>query len=302
MSQTEREKHAQERKKRLVKYFTEPPDPRDRTVARVFVLLGGIALVAAGTVGLRWGVPWGLAALFVAAVCTVIGVDGLLRYRKRYRKAYPRPADQEMDGLLAAELVRIRTVSLEKLGVTADDLELTGEGWDPVAALERGGPVLAPVERRPLVVFGPAETAREEFGRDQVWRFSAYRVMAICPTQFNLGLYLCTVDLLTGALSHEQTREYSYDDVVAITTATIGDPEPAREVTLRDEDVHFARALLRELQIVTSGGDTPRIAVAVPVHDGRVQANLQASGIELVIASVRRVLRDRTQLGSLERI
>ena len=33
MNLTEAEKRAGERRKRLLKYFTEPPDPRDRTIA-----------------------------------------------------------------------------------------------------------------------------------------------------------------------------------------------------------------------------------------------------------------------------
>jgi hypothetical protein len=155
---------------------------------------------------------------------------------------------------------------------------------------------LTSAERHPLVVFGPADDARGEFGCDRVWRFSAYRVMAICPTQFNLGLHLCTVDLLTGALSREETHEYQYDDVSAVRTITVGEPRSALEIRLRGEEVRFARALLRELQIVTSGGGGPRIGVVVPVEAG---APVQSSGVEQVIVSVRRVLRDRKLMGQV---
>ena len=300
MSQTEVEKLAQQRKQRLIKYFTEPPDPRDRTVARVCLAVAGIALLATGVIVVRRDeLPFALVLLFAAAVCAVVGVEGLFRYRKRFAKAFPRPTDEEMDRLLAAELGRIRSISLEKLGVTADDLELTGEGWDPVAQLERGGPVLTLNERRPLVVFGPADDARMEIGRDHVARFSSYRVMAICPTHFNFGLYLSTVNMLTGALGQDETHEYQYDDVVAIRTITAGERGPEPEVRLRNEDVRFARALECELQVVTSGGEYPRIGVVVPLADGARPASLQPSGMEQVVTSVRRVLRDRRSAGSV---
>jgi hypothetical protein len=294
MFQTEAEKRAQERQKRLRKYFVEPPDPRDRTAAWVIVAIGGGAFCAAGAAGLHWSVLLGAVPMFGSAVCVAVGLDRLFQYRRRHAKSHPRPSDLEMDHLLAAELARVRSVALEKLDLTSDDLELTEQGWDPIAELERGGPVLRPAERRPLVVFGPADDAREEFGADRVWRFSAYRVMAICPTQFNLGLYLCTVDLLTGGRRREETHEYQYDDVSAVRTITVGEPRPALEVRLRGEEVRFARVLQRELQIVTSGGDGPRIGVIVPVEDG---APVRSSGVEQVIVSVRRVLRDRKVMG-----
>jgi hypothetical protein len=294
MIQTEAEKRAQERQKRLRKYFVEPPDPRDRTVARVILVVGAGAFFVALTVALYFNVFLGAVVMFGAVLSVAAGLERLLSYRRRYAKTHPRPDDREMDHHLAVELVNVRSVALEKLGVTCEDLELTEEGWDPVAELERGGPVLTSAERHPLVVFGPDDDARGELGRDLRWRFSAYRVMAICPTQFNLGLHLCTVDLLTGAHRREETHEYQYDDVSAVRTVTVGEPRSAIEVCLRGEDVRFARVVLRELQIVTSGGDGPRIEVAVPVEDG---APVQSSGVDQVIASVRRVLRDRKAVG-----
>lgn len=110
------------------------------------------------------------------------------------------------------------------------------------------------------------------------------------------------MNLLTGGRGHEETLEHHYEDVVAITTVTVGEQEPVAEVTLRGEEVRFARELLHELRIVTSSGEGSRITVAVPLRDGSTRATLQSSGIDQVVASVRRVLRDRRGADSVERV
>jgi hypothetical protein len=302
MSQTEAEKRAEERKKRLKKYFTEPPDPRDFALAWVLLAVAALTAVGAGAIDVVVGAPFLAKVVLVAAlIVAAAGVDRLLLYRRQFATSHPRPSDKEMDRLLAAELVRIGEDALRKLAITSDDLELTGQDWDPVAQLEHGNPVRHPHARRPLVVFGPDDEAHAEIGSDAVWRFSAYRVMVICPTHFNLGIYQCLLDALSGVLAHEQTREYHYDDIVAISTVSVGVQEPAR-LRLKNEEFHFARMILRELQIVASSSDRATVPVVVPGYGDSGQTKMQWSGIEEVIAAVRRVLRDRKGAGRLEQV
>jgi hypothetical protein len=294
MTQTEAERRAQERKKVLEKYFKEAPDPRDGTAARLLMALGGVGVAASALLFATSGPALGGVVLWCAAATVLTGYANGARYRKERAAAEPRPPDREMDRVFAAELVEIAATAMKQLGLTVDELALTSESWDPVALLERGNPILQPGERRPLIVFGPHETARVAVGRDGVWRFSAYRVMVICPTHYNFGLYMCATDLLTGALSREETHEYHYDDVVAISTVTVADDE-RRPLDLRgDGELRFARTLLRELRIVSSSGDCRRIEVAVPGHgeSGRAATQL-SSGIDDVITAVRRVLREK---------
>jgi hypothetical protein len=205
-----------------------------------------------------------------------------------------------MDQLLAGEITRIQSAALEKLAITIDDLELTGDEWDPLAQLEAGASLHDPGRRRPLVVFSPHEDAREGIGADGRSRFSDYGVMVICPTHFSLGLYLCAVDILSGAMRGEDTWEYHYDDVVAISTITVGDQDTPR--LPRDDEFHFARTIQRELQIVASSGDCPAIPVVVRGHGQPNRVTVEWSEIENVIAAVRRVLRDRKSAGRLERL
>jgi hypothetical protein len=301
MNQTEAEKRADERKKRLLKYFTEVPDPRNRTAAIVLLAAGLVLAAAAGAILLLLENHTGAEASAAAAIMALAaGVDKFVRYRKQYHKSHPRPSDLEMDQLLGDEIIRSQSTALEKLEITADDLELSGGEWDPLAELEMRAPRRDVGTRRPLVVFGPDSDTRAEIGADGLWRCSDYRVMVICPTHFSLGIYLCTIDLLTGAIRSESTHEYHYDDVVAISTTTVGEQENPR--ALRDGKVHFARTIHHELRIVASSGDSPAIPVVLPSHGRSNPAGAETSDIENVIASVRRVLRDRKNAAHLQRI
>jgi hypothetical protein len=300
VSQTESEKRADERRKRLIKYFTEAPDPRDKTAALAF-LAAAVSLFAAAAAifSLEYRVAAGATAVLAFFAATT-GTDKFLRYRTQYRKSHPRPPDREMDLLLGDEITQAQATALENLEITSDDLDLTGNEWDPLAQLEARARLRDPGRRRPLVVFSPDDHARAEIGRDGMWRFSDYRVMVICPTHFSLGIYLCTIDILTGAMRHTSTYEYHYDDVVAILTTTVGERENPR--LLPDGKFRFARTVRRELQIVASSGDSPTIPVMVPGHLEANEAAVESSEIENVIASVRRVLRDRKNSAHLERV
>lgn len=302
MSQTEAEKLADERKKRLVKYFTEAPNPKDQMVAVVFLVAA--TGLAAGAWMILHALAYRTAAEVVAALAffaAAAGLDKFMQYRKQYKKSHPRPLDSEMDLLLGDEITQAQATALEKLEITSDDLDLRGDEWDPLAELEARTPLHNPSRRRPLIVFSPEDDARAEIGRDGLWRFSDYRVMVICPTHFSLGIYLCTIDILTGAMRRANTYEYHYDDVVAILTTTVGEQGNPR-LLLPDDKFHFARTIRRELKIVASSGDSPTIPVIVPGHGGSNRAAVEWPEIENVIASVRRVLRDRKNNAHLEHV
>jgi hypothetical protein len=284
-----------ERKQKLAKYFTEPPDPRVLTTAYVMLCVGGTGIAASAALFATTSTPvFGGTVLWCAAALVLTGFSSRARYLKERDAAQPRPADVEMDHVLAADLLDIAGTALHRMGLHLDDLALTGGSWDPIAHLEGGRAVLTAADRRPLLVFGPHHPARTAMGRDGVWRFSAYGVMVICPTGHNLGLYSCVLDLLTGTTSSEQAHQYHYDDVVAVSTITTQDDEEEHPLDLRFErEFPFGRSFLQELRIVISSGDRRCITVGVAQPDGTGRAPVQSSGIEEVIADVRRVLRDK---------
>jgi hypothetical protein len=300
MTQSEAERRAEERRKALEKYFKEAPDPRDLVVAHVVMVAGSAGCALAAGLFVSVMPVLGSVVLWSAATVAVMGCVQRFHYAKARDAAEPRPTDREMDQLFASELATIAHTALVRLGLTLDDLALTSGEWDPIAQLERGNPILSSADPRPLLVFGPGETAMTAIGRDAVWRFSAYRVMVICPTHYNLGLYTCAIDLLTGALSREETHEYHYDDVVAVSTVTTADDDAHPGDPRADREFRFARTLLRQLRIIISSGDRRSITVGVAGHMEAGRAAVQSSGIEEVIAAVRRVLREKKGTRELE--
>jgi hypothetical protein len=294
MTQTAHEKAAQERKERLEKYFRRVPDPGQRTTALTLLSVAA----AAGVLGLiLFAAESGFLGFLLLAGGIWAGVKGYGRkaeYDRRLAASTPRPDDAEMDRILAADLTDIVRRSLDRLGLTGDELEFVDRSWDPIANLLRGGPARSG-GKQPMVVFGPLDSARVTVGADDVWRFSAYEVMVICPTGYHLAIYRCALDFLTGGLRGDETQEYHYNDVVAVsTTARPGDAITAAGAGAHDDEVRFARTVRRQFQVVVSSSDRSTITVGIADEaDPERQAKLQDSGIDQVITSVRRMLKEK---------
>jgi hypothetical protein len=296
MAQTDHERAAEQRKKRLEKYFRKTPDPGENSLA--LTLLCGSALSAFIALIIFASGGSGLWVIFLAAAAYsgYKGYEKKSDYDRRYKASEPKPSDEEMDRQLAADLTDIERRAMRQLGLTNDELELVSEQWDPIANLERGNPLIDSTSRRPSLVFGPLVSSHAAVGTDGVWRFSAYEVMVICPTGYHLAMYRCGIDFLTGGLRQEETQEYHYSDVVAVSTITSPGTELSAEPTdlKYDHEIKFAKTVLREFQIVVSSGDRSKIVVGIMDEDQPDrQAPLQESGIGQVISSVRRMLREK---------
>ena len=241
----------------------------------------------------------GIVGLIAALIAGNKGWARMIAYDRALEKAEPKPSDVEMDKLLAVDLRTIIDRGMESLSLTTDDLVSVAQQWDPIANLSQEASHIDTQHARPMVVFGPAIPSRAMVGKDQVWRFSSYEVMVICPTGYHLAIYRTGLNFLTGALRQEETHEYHYSDVVAVSTVS----SPGRELgelavdsaTDVDADqVRFAKTILREFQIVVASGDRSKVVAGIADEsDPERQARLQESGIEQVIASVRRILREK---------
>lgn len=291
---------ATERKKKLEKYFHPTPKESLRLTATL--------LLAAGGAGLLLGLILMNGQRFAAVLCWIAGVYALVRgfqrksrYDSAYQKAEPKPTGQEMDHILATDLQQIEKRAMHRLGITPDHLEVGAQTWDPVAALLAGGPVERG-ERRPLVLYGP-QLSGFAIGDDDVWRFKEYEVMVVCPTVHHLAIYHCSLNFLTGGLSMENTEEYQYNHVVAVSTRTTPIPDDislerlnTRRTEGEEQEVRFARVLRRRLEVSVSNGQSMGVTVGISDEkDTARTARLQSTGIDEVTGSIRRVLRDHSQ-------
>lgn len=297
---------ADHRQQRVEKYFCRTPDPGQQT--RAILLMSASALGGLLTIILfAQGSGLGVLFLIASGFGGYKGVKKKADYDRRYAAAEPKPRDEEMDGLLASDLDKVCARAIQRLGLTCDELELFPQQWDPVANLAHGNSFIDQQQKRPWSIFGPEIRgfsfgpkfrAFSTVGRDGVCRFAAYDVMVICPTGYHLALYECTIDFLTGRPRDEQTREYHYADVVSVSTSTRSDEQLSfQPLDLRgDETVgfDFGRALFRDFEIVVSSGDRSKIVVGIQDEDRPDrQVALQPSGIEEVISSVRRMLKEK---------
>ncbi|MGH3782947.1 MAG: hypothetical protein ACRDRO_20575 [Pseudonocardiaceae bacterium] len=291
---TDANAEADRRKKRVEKYFRKTPDPKQRTQAVTFLSASGLGVFLA-IIMFASGVGFlGFLLLIAGGYGGYKGLQKIADYNKKYAAAEPKPDDKEMDSLLAKDLADVRERATKRLGLTLDELELFSEQWDPVANLARGNPLLNQQQRHPMLVFGPAVPTLSAVGKDGFWRFASYEVMVICPTGYHLGLCRTNIDFLTGGIQREETQEYHYADVVAVSTNTTPD-QGIETLDLReDKPIHFAKTLHRKFQVVVSSGD--RSTIVVGIQDEQrpgEQAKLQPSGIDEVIHSVRRMLKEK---------
>lgn len=296
---------ADSRQQRVDKYFRRTPDPKQRMRAIFLISFSAFGALLAITLFAAGNVFLGVLLLAASGSGGYKGLQKKADYDRKYAAAEPKPHDEEMDHLLQGDLSKACEHALRRLGLTLDELELLPQQWDPVANLAHGNSFVDQQQKRPWIVFGPEVRgfsfgpkirAFSTVGRDGLCRFVAYDVMVICPTGYHLALYQCTIDFLTGGLRNEQTREYHYADVVSVSTTTRSDQEvPFQPLDLRgDKSIYFERALFRDFEIVVSSGDRSQIVVGIQDEERPDrEVTLQPSGIEEVISSVRRMLKEK---------
>ncbi|WP_410631873.1 hypothetical protein [Amycolatopsis sp. cmx-4-83] len=282
--------YGEDRREVVDRYFAPVPGERERQRVWGF-LLGGAALLLVGVaLSMTDSWPVGIPLVIGGGAAVVRGFPLFEAYRDAREAALPKPRDAIIDKIRDHELAKVRLRALDRLDLTTEDLELEPADWDPLAQ-----PLREEAPREPLVVTGPVPTSGAVVGRDGVWRFSQYAVLVICPTDYHLGLYRCVIDLRVAGLFQEETHEYHYADVVAVSTAIREGTRVTAQIADADDGDHrFERTLLHEFQLVVSSGD--RSAIVVGISDGRHpdhQARLAGTGIDPVVRAVRGMLRDK---------
>ncbi|GAA0928353.1 hypothetical protein [Pseudonocardia zijingensis] len=267
-----------------------------RSDKRNGILVAGLGIVGVGNAGALVGLTdqWAAGVVIGGVALGFVGqgLRLLSVYRRRVEAAEPKPTDAHMDALLGDDIRDTADRALLALGITLDELALRSRDVDP---LTKGGHRrLADQGRGPIPVFGPTPFTLGRIGHDGKWRFARYRIMVICPTGHNLGIYTCDLDSTTGHRLHERTDEYHYDDVVAVRTTTTTTPDIAIRVldATAQNRVALGSPLHRQFQIIVSSGDRGSIIVGIEdEHESGQTVPLQESGIEAVIEAVRRILR-----------
>ncbi|MGI5126210.1 hypothetical protein ACQEVB_05275 [Pseudonocardia sp. CA-107938] len=270
------------RKEQVRRWFRPSPDPAALVWARRLLYVAAAASVASVATFLA-GQPIAAAVLFVGAVVTLIqGLATRHDYWRRHAWAEPTPLSDVMRDGLDDDRNRAADHAMTRFGLTPDQLRLHGG--------DVGIETFAKLADRPLTIIGPAKGARARRGLDRVWRFTAYDVMVICPTERLFCVFEGTLDTVTGRIGKEQTHEYYYDDVVAVLT----NPRTAEAMELVEAYLDIRPAPLRDLpmrsfEIVASSGDRCEVSVIIgPLYFAESRFDTAMNVVRTVLLTAKR--------------
>jgi hypothetical protein len=281
------------------RYFTPTPKfPVRKLVGPGIATVFGLLLFAAGSVGLFIG-------LVVIAIALFRAVPRIQRYQRACAFADPKPTDHQMDLWLAEAYDPIVENGFNRLDIVQSDLVNT--------------------DMRPLIVVGfpkeiPASTsARQEWrpgdprlgfrlarGLDGKVRASHYDILVVYLTKWRLCTYQCVLEMETGNVIMDGTREFLYRDVLSVAT------ESSREKVEAPVD-HAQRApgagpktagAAKEqqraaLEITSSQWFRLRVAsdeIAVRVALFDISAYGEGTHVDMAIRQIRGRLRDYSEL------
>ena len=261
------------------KYFRKTPTSPNISASQTKITLGIAAIVIgviAGLVSVLAEDPSFLCcagfALPGGAVLALVGYNEKSvrqrKYDEEYKKAVPKPSDQQMDDWLSSDIDRTVAGALDKMGMVREQVINAND---------------------PLIVKGPLSRSRFAPGEDGIFRFSAYEIVVIYLSNYHLGAYTCHLDFATGKLESEQTQEYHYADVVSVATLT---NNSGFTVTTTDGEEHQLPSH-QEFTLSVASGQSIKVAVAFPHAEEILKGEWAPSGAERAINTVRTMLREK---------
>jgi len=191
-------------------------------------------------------------------------------YAEEYKRAEPKPSDQQMDEWRNNDLERIRKESLSKLDLLPN--QVMGNPDDPI------------------MVIGPSTGSLAAMGNDNIIRFSRHDVVIVYLTDYHLAAYSCTIDLSSGLQTRESTQEYHYTDVVSVATQT--DNSRIFKVVVNGEDKPLAN--YQKFALSVASGERIEVAISFPQIDNIIKnARLAPTGAENAVKIIRARLREK---------
>ncbi len=197
-----------EREQLARKYFVPLPDTP----------VGAYAALIAGAVGLLIGI---VAGEFFGVLLFLVGLFGLakgtmryVRYRRDLAMATPRATDAQIDAWLEKAVELIIQTGSERLNVHPTELnvhptEVGPQSENRILRLPFTGiPTKGEVDYR---------WAR---GADGKLRFSVYKIVVVYLSDWRLPVYVCHLDIATGATFNDSTKEYTLNHVEGMETVS----------------------------------------------------------------------------------
>lgn len=271
------------------RYFTPTPKfPIRKLVGPGIAAVLGLLLFAAGSVGIFIG-------LVLIAVALFRAVPRIQRYQRACAFADPKPSDHQMDLWLAEAYDPIVENGFNRLDIVRSDLVNT--------------------DMRPLIVVGfpkeiPASTSgRQGFrlarGLDGKVRASHYDILVVYLTKWRLCTYQGVLEMETGNVIMDGTREFLYRDVLSVATESSREKVEApvdhtqREPGAGPKTAAATKVQRAALEITSSQWFRLRVAsdeIAVRVALFDISAYGEGTHVDMAIRQIRGRLRDYSEL------
>lgn len=189
-------------RKRLRNYFSRLP------AYPVILLVFGIILMAGQQFIPVNHEKYGELLLAAGKISMIAGIVLiLLSITIIFLHFYNKPKDEEVDEQVTKDLLDLKDVAHEKLGIKESDIK--GKSiflWSPL----------------PEYMDVAASGGRGEYkfyqGKDKQYRFAKFNTMILVPTEEKLGIFVSVYDLLEDVLYKSETAEYQYKDIISLHT------------------------------------------------------------------------------------
>jgi hypothetical protein len=202
------------------KYFTPTPVEKSRTRPIVMMSAGGFLALLGIVIG-----SWFPALLFLGGGGWLAyqGVLGYLAYReyvRRFHLAEPKPSHRQMDDWLAQDVRYVLDRAAERLRLDVRQKSALGDLLVPGQVLIG----LPDLDR----TAGHHVCVRED--HQGKLRADTYDVLVVFLATNLVATYQCMLDCYEGNILFDETREYQYQHVVGMSSASIPMPKALAEV------------------------------------------------------------------------
>ena len=280
------------------RYFTPTPKfPFRAMIGPAVVGLIGLLFLASGSIGLFIGLVLIAIALFKA-------VPRVRRYIRGCALSDPKPADHELDVWLAEAIGPIIEDGFTRLDIVRSDL--VNNDMEPLVIV--GFPRDLPASAAPRSA-GRQDDQRMRFrlarGVDGKIRATHYDILVVYLTKWRLCTYQGLLEMETGKVISDGTREFLYRDVVSVATEgkrekiqvpvdhtrppSDTDPEGAAASGPKAETFELTTSQWFRLRVASD-----EISVLVALFD--VSAYGEGTHIDIALRQIRGRLRDYAEL------
>lgn len=266
------------------KYFTvtptRPEDPDYSKAKTQMMIAGGLLLLAIFLILSKQGIPvlLGIASGYFGFKFLKDGYflysnqkreyeEVYEKYEKDYRRAEPKPSEEQMDEWTNSDIRKITTEALRRLDLEDDDCK----------------------GQEPLILVGPSssEETRYAYSKDgRTIRYSHLNILVDFLTEWHVTSYQCEHTLEYGQTTNDKTKEFPYSEITDLGTGI-----SKKKIHLVDNVAVFEQGV-QEFTLSTSGMNTINVLYQFKRDAGATGELVTLGGGESTITAIRKALRD----------